>query len=182
MLKKGHIYCLRKFRKFSLAVNNLHLHSWSLSSREFDFLQHASRFRDETMVRAPLIIFVEKEFSKKQKAVAALLDEVSSVKQSQCMYYNNLAGYIHKYKEIHDQSTQINCEQFEEKIQELKNSIHEDIANLVIKTITLKVLKAEMKDLKKDLSVLMDRAKIAESYRQTLCDLWDMATKIAKLV
>jgi hypothetical protein len=134
------------------------------------------------MVRAPLIIFVEKEFSKKQKAVAALLDEVSSVKQSQCMYYNNLAKYIHEYKEIHDQSTQINCEQFEEKIQELKISIHEDIANLVIKTITLKVLKAEMKDLKKDISVLMDRAKIAESYRQTLCDLWDMATKIAKLV
>jgi hypothetical protein len=184
MLKKGPLYCLRKIRKFSLAVHHLHLHSWSLSSKEFDFLYYVSRFRNETKIRAPLIFFVEEALSKNQKAVAALLDEMSSVKETMCMHQNNIVGYIHEYKVIDGQSTKINCDlgKLQEKIQKIKNSIHEDTANLVIKTITLKTLEAEMKDLGEDLFVLMDKAKIAENYRQTICDLWDITTKAARFV
>ena len=100
------------------------------------------------------------------------------------MYHSNLAGYIHEYKVMDGQSTKINCDlgKLEEKIKKIKNSIHEDTTNLVIKTIILKTLEAEMKDLEEDLSVLMEKAKIAESYRQSICDLWDMAIKVAKSV
>ncbi|KAK2436220.1 hypothetical protein QL285_021224 [Trifolium repens] len=184
MLKKGPLYCLRKIRKFSLAVHHLHVHSWSLSSKEFNFLNCVSLFQNEMKIRAPLIFFVEEALSKNQKAVAALLDEKSSVKEGMCMYHSNLAGYIHEYKVMDGQSTKINCDhgKLEEKIKKIKNSIHEDTANLVIKTIILKTLEAEMKDLEEDLSVLMEKAKIAESYRQSICDLWDMAIKVAKSV
>ncbi|KAK2369301.1 hypothetical protein QL285_082445 [Trifolium repens] len=184
MLKKGPLYCLRKIGKFSLAVHHLHLHSWSLSSKEFDFLYYVSRFRNETKIRAPLIFFVEEALSKNQKAVAALLDEMSSVKETMRMHQNNIVGYIHEYKVIDGQSTKINCDlgKLQEKIQKIKNSIHEDTTNLVIKTITLKTLEAEMKDLGEDLFVLMDKAKIAENYRQTICDLWDITTKAARFV
>ncbi|KAK2428455.1 hypothetical protein QL285_026976 [Trifolium repens] len=185
MLKKGPLYCLRKIRKFSLAVHHLHVHSWSLSSKEFNFLNCVSLFQNEMKIRAPFIFFfVEEALSKNQKAVAALLDEMSSVKEGMRMYHSNLAGYIHEYKVMDGQSTKINCdlEKLEEKIKKIKNSIHKDTSNLVIKTIILKTLEAEMKDLEEDLSVLMEKAKIAESYRQSICDLWDMAIKVAKSV
>jgi chromosome segregation ATPase len=95
-------------------------------------------------IRAPLIFFVEEALSKNQKAVAALLDEMSSVKEGMRMYHSNLAGYIHEYKVMDGQSTKINCDlgKLEEKIKKIKNSIHED-------TIILKTLEAEMKDLEK---------------------------------
>ncbi|KAK2429007.1 hypothetical protein QL285_027483 [Trifolium repens] len=184
MLKKGPLYCLRKIRKFSLAVHHLHVHSWSLSSKEFNLLNCVSLFQNEMKIRAPLIFFVEEALSKNQKAVAALLDEMSFVKEGMRMYHSNLAGYIHEYKVMDGQSTKINCDlgKLEEKIKKIKNSIHEDTANLVIKTIILKTLEAEMKDLEEDLSVLMEKAKIAESYRQSICDLWHMAIKVAKSV
>jgi hypothetical protein len=109
---------------------------------------------------------------------------MSSVKETMRMHQNNIVGYIHEYKVIDGQSTKINCDlgKLQEKIQKIKNSIHEDTTNLVIKTITLKTLEAEMKDLGEDLFVLMDKAKIAENYRQTICDLWDITTKAARFV
>ncbi|KAK2436847.1 hypothetical protein QL285_021813 [Trifolium repens] len=124
MLKKGPLYCLRKIRKFSLAVHHLHLHSWSLSSKEFNFLYYVSLFQNETKIRAPLIFFVEEALSRNQKPVAALLDEMSSVKETMRMYHNNLARYIHEYKVIDGQSTKINCDlgKLQEKIKIIKTA------------------------------------------------------------
>jgi hypothetical protein len=130
---------------------------------------------------APLISFVEKESSQNQKAVADLLYQMSSVKEIIRMHKTNLAGYIHDYEVSYGQTTKpCDLEKLQERIEKIKNGIHEDTTMLVVKTITLKTLEAEMKHLEEDLSALSNKAEFAESYRQTICNFWSIANTFAR--
>ncbi|KAK2408851.1 hypothetical protein QL285_044332 [Trifolium repens] len=181
MLKKGPLYCLKELRKFSVTVHHLYLSSSTLSSKDYSFLHYVTPYRDDMRMCAPLILFVEKALSQNQKAVADLLDEMSSVKEIIRMHQTNLAGYIHDYKVSHGQTTKAcDLEKLQERIEKIKNGIHEDTTMLVVKTITLKTLEAEMKHLEEDLSVLSNKAEFAESYRQTICNFWSIANTFAR--
>ena len=181
MLKKGPLYCLKEFRKFSVAVQHLSLCSCTLSSKEHSFLHYVTRYRDEMRLCAPLISFVEKTSSQNQKAVADLLDQMSYVKEIIHMHQTNLVGYIHDYEVSYGQTTKpCDLEKLQERIEKIKNGIHEDTTMLVVRTITLKTLEAEMKHLEEVISSLSKKAEFAESYRQHLYNFWSMADTFAR--
>ncbi|KAK2416080.1 hypothetical protein QL285_038505 [Trifolium repens] len=181
MLKKGPLYCLKELRKFSVAVQHLNLCSCTLTSKEHSFLHYVTRYRDQMRLCAPLISFVEKESSQNQKAVADLLYQMSSVKEIIRMHKTNLAGYIHDYEVSYGQTTKpCDLEKLQERIEKIKNGIHEDTTMLVVKTITLKTLEAEMKHLEEDISALSKKAEFAESYRQDIYNFWSIVDTFAR--
>jgi predicted transcriptional regulator len=59
-----------------------------------------------------------------------------------------------------------------DRIEEIKNNIQENTTNALIKREILMVLKAEMCDLGEDLYMLMNKSKIANSFKQTIENFW----------
>jgi hypothetical protein len=65
---------------------------------------------------------------------------------------------------------------------EIKENIQEDIIKLLVKRRTLMAREMEMRELGKDLSTIIDKQNIANSFMETICNLWAAATEAGNLM
>jgi chromosome segregation ATPase len=174
MLFKGPNHCFNEILKFSGLVTQLEAYAWSLSSEQNQFLNCLIRLREEMVADAPFILSIKEDIEQNRRAMWYILREICSLKEEIEIYEGNLATLSHEEKTIIYQTTNSDQDlaKLKDRIEEIKNNIQENTTNALIKREILMVLKAEMCDLGEDLYMLMNKSKIANSFKQTIENFW----------
>ncbi|KAK2397670.1 hypothetical protein QL285_059223 [Trifolium repens] len=174
MLLKGPEHCFNEILKFSGLVTELEAYAWSLSSEQNQFLNCLIRFREDLVADAPFIWSIKEAMEQNRGTMSYIFREIWSLKEEIGMHEGNLATLSHEEKTIAYQATNSDQDlaKLKDRIAEIKNNIQEDTTNALIKREILMVLKAEMCDLGEDLYMLMNKSKIANSFKQTIENFW----------
>jgi uncharacterized protein YaaW (UPF0174 family) len=184
MLIEGPEYCLEEVAKFTNLVNKLNIHSFSLSSEQLNFMLCVNKLKKEMLADAPLLLFVNIAQQQNQRAISMLFDEIWFLKEDMRMYEGSLAAFFHEEDIIGHQLLDPGHDTFKLKVRisEIKDNIQEDIIKLLIKRKTLMDREAEMRELGKDLSTIIDKQKIASSFMEAIRNLWTAATDAGNLL
>jgi chromosome segregation ATPase len=114
---------------------------------------------------AVFIWWIEEGLEQNCKTMSALLKEIESAEEEMRMHEKNLAAFCYEEKTTNS----------EDKLKELKNSIQEEIINLLLKRRTLNNLETELEELRDDLSVLNEKLDIVHNLKNTIETLWGIA-------
>jgi hypothetical protein len=184
MLIEGPEYCLEEVGKFSNLVNKLNIHTFSLSSKQLNFMCCVNKLKKEMLADAPLFLFVNMAKQQNQKAISTLFDEIWLLKEHMRMHEGNLAAFFYEEETIGYQMLEPghDLSKLKMRAKEIKENIQEDIIKLLDKRKTLMTREMEMGELGKDLSTIIDKQNIANSFMETICNLWIAATEAGNLM
>jgi hypothetical protein len=184
MFIEGPEYCLEEVGKFTNLVNKLNIHAFSLSPEQLNFMCCVSNLKKEMLADAPLFLFVNIAQQENHKAISMLFDEIWFLKEDMRMYEGNLAAFFHEEQTIGHQMLDPGNDIPKLKVRrsEIKDNIQEDIIKLLIKRRTLMDRQAEMRELGKDLSTIIDKQNIANSFMEAIRNLWTDATDAGNLL
>jgi hypothetical protein len=184
MLIEGPEYCLEEVGKFSNLVNKLNIHTFSLSSKQLNFMCCVNKLKKEMLADAPLFLFVNMAKQQNQKAISTLFDEIWILKEHMRMHEGNLAAFFYEEETIGYQMLEPgpDLSKLKMRAKEIKENIQEDIIKLLDKRKTLMTREMEMGELGKDLSTIIDKQNIANSFMETICNLWIAATEAGNLM
>jgi hypothetical protein len=184
MLIEGPEYCLEEVGKFSNLVNKLNIHTFSLSSKQLNFMCCVNKLKKEMLADAPLFLFVNMAKQQNQKAISTLFDEIWLLKEHMRMHEGNLAAFFYEEETIGYQMLEPghDLSKLKMRAKEIKENIQEDIIKLLDKRRTLMAREMEMEELGKDLSTIIDKQNIANSFMETICNLWIAATEAGNLM
>jgi transcriptional regulator CtsR len=177
-------YCLEEVGKFTNLVNKLNVHSSSLSSEQLNFMCCVNKLKKEMLADAPLFLFVNIAQQQNHKAISMLFDEIWLLKEDMRMYEGSLAAFFHEEDTIGHQMLDPghNASKLKVRRSEIKDYIQEDIIKLLIKRKTLMDREAEMRELGKDLSTIIYKENIANSFMEAIRNLWTDATDAGNLL
>ncbi|WJX67753.1 hypothetical protein P8452_52194 [Trifolium repens] len=101
-----------------------------------------------------------------------------------CMHEGNLAAFFYEEETIGYQMLEPghDLSKLKMRTKEIKENIQEDIIKLLDKRRTLMAREMEMGELGKDLSSIIDKQNIANSFMETICNLWIAATEAGNLM
>jgi hypothetical protein len=184
MLIEGPEYCLEEVGKFSNLVNKLNIHTFSLSSKQLNFMCCVNKLKKEMLADAPLFLFVNMAKQQNQKAISTLFDEIWLLKEHMRMHEGNLAAFFYEEETIGYQMLEPghDLSKLKMRTKEIKENIQEDIIKLLDKRRTLMAREMEMGELGKDLSTIIDQQNIANSFMETIWNLWIAATEAGNLM
>ena len=184
MLIEGPEYCLEEVGKFSNLVNKLNIHTFSLSSKQLNFMCCVNKLKKEMLADAPLFLFVNMAKQQNQKAISTLFDEIWLLKEHMRMHEGNLAAFFYEEETIGYQMLEPghDLSKLKMRTKDIKENIQEDIIKLLDKRKTLMTREMEMGELGKDLSTIIDKQNIANSFMETICNLWIAATEAGNLM
>jgi hypothetical protein len=184
MLLKGWEHCFVGILKFSGLVSELEAYAWSLTSEQNHFLNCLIRFREEMVADAPFIWSIKEAMEQNRGAALYLLGEICSLKEEIGIHECNLATLSHEEQTIAYEATNSDQDlaKLRERIAEIKNNIQENTNNALIKREILMILKAEMCDLGEDLYMLMNKSKIANSFKKTIENFWNATIDATNLL